>query len=110
MKKIKENTPIYDGNEIEIVFNRSLIPHGIVHISEMLIFGEWQHIVEQMMKAMIETNGMIHVMDMKEFMQFIENAKGSMYQFDDFLVQRAQNFAKHPAIFVETRFLPKENN
>jgi len=66
MKKIKANTPIHDGNEIEIVFNRSLIPHRIVLISEMLIFGEWQHIVEQMMKAMIETNNMIHVMDMKE--------------------------------------------
>jgi hypothetical protein len=109
IKKIKENTPILDENKNEILFNRSLVPHGIVLVSEMLVFGEWEHTIGQMMKAMIETNSMIHVMDMKEFMQFVGNANDSMYQFDHFLVQRAQKFAEHPAIFVETRFLPGKN-
>ena len=110
MKKIAENIPIYDTSGKEILFARTLIPHGIILISEFLPFGEWDEVVISMMNAMIDTNSMIHVMDMKEFMQFIGHARGDKHMFDHFLVQRARYFVENPTMFHRTEFIDRLPN
>jgi hypothetical protein len=107
MKKLAEKTPVYDSIGNEVVFDRDLIPHGIILISELLPFGEWDEIVLSMFKAMIESNSMIHVLDMKEFMQFIGYAKGDKYRFDDFLCQRANHLVQNRTLFQNEKFIDK---
>jgi len=108
-KKITKNTPVYDGNGIEIVFNRQLFPHGIVLVSELLPFGDWDTTVRALIEAMIEGKIWIHVMDMKEFMRFIGYAKESKDQFDYLLTQRIESFVKEPSIFMQAEFLEGDN-
>jgi hypothetical protein len=105
MKKVADNTPISDDEGNQVQFNRKLVPHGIILISEFLQFGEWDEIITSILKAMIESHSMIHVMDMREFMQFIGHAQGDKDRFDHFLVERATHFAQKPTMFVTTKFM-----
>lgn len=107
MKKISENVLVFDSDGKEIHFNRTLIPHGIVLISEFLPFGEWDSIVNEMFEAMLESNSMIHLLDMKEFMQFVGHAQSNKYIFDDFLIQRAAYLFKHRTLFQTSSFIDK---
>jgi hypothetical protein len=107
MKKIAENTPIYDTNSNEILFKKTIVPHGIILISEFFPFGKWTEIFLIVCEAMVESNSMIHVMDMIEFMQFVGYAQGDKDKFDYFLVQRVNNFVKNPTLFQRTIFTDK---
>lgn len=104
-KRIKENEPIYDSAGREISFDRTLLPHGIILISEMLLFGNWDQALYKVLKAMTEFNIWIHVMDLKEFMQFVGYAKGDKNKFDYLLGERIKAFVEKPSFFIQTHFV-----
>ncbi|MGQ7854461.1 hypothetical protein ACUN24_09450 [Pedobacter sp. WC2501] len=104
-KKIIENVPIYDTKGNEIIFDRQLLPHGIILVSELLPFGEWEKTILTLLNAMIEVKIWIHVMDMKEFMRYIGYARDSKDRFDALLTHRIENFVRNPSIFTQTEFV-----
>ena len=107
VKKLTEQQ-VFDEQGNEIVFDKTLLPHCIVLISELLPFGEWEEILKKVLMAMIENRFYLHIMDFRELMQFIGYSQGSKDKFDYFLVQRVQNFIKEPEIFTRAKFVPKD--
>jgi hypothetical protein len=103
-KKVQEGAVVYDRRENELHFDRSICPHCIVLVSELLPFGEWKDVEFSMFKAMMEQRMFLNVMELKEFMQFVGYSKGNKHNLDYFLMQRAQNFVKEPGIHTKTVF------
>lgn len=103
-KKIAENTAIYSSLGISIDFNRGLLPHCIVLISELLQFGDWKDIELRMLKVMIENRIYIHVMDFKEFMKFIKASGGNKDKLDYYLVKRCEDFVACESIHMSANF------
>lgn len=108
-KKITEDFAVYDQSGNEILFNKKLVPHGIILVSELLHFGDWKETVVALQKAMIEGNMIVHLFDMKEFIRFIGYSKDDKHQFDFFLMQRAENFVKSQSVFLASKFVDKSN-
>lgn len=108
-KSIAEEVSVYDRLGEEIFFNKRLVPHGVILVSELLPFGDWKEIVIALQKAMIEGNMMIHIFDMKEFIRFIGYSKGNKDQFDFLLMQRINNFVERQSVFLFSRFVDKSN-
>jgi hypothetical protein len=109
-KKIAENSTIYNQYGIEIHFNKKLVPHGIILVSELLQFGDWTEIVRALQKAINENNIMINLFDMKEFIRFIRYSNGDRHQFDFFLMQRFYNFIECQSIFLTSKFVERSNH
>ena len=113
VKTIANNERIYHAkNSTEIVFNRELLPHGIVLVSELFLFGDWSIIEQKILTTIYEKKVVIHVMDLKEFMKYIGNAKGNKDLLDDLLIKRAEKFVEHMNIHLSlnTQHLPQTEN
>ncbi|MDQ6755320.1 MAG: hypothetical protein M3004_00135 [Bacteroidota bacterium] len=107
-KKITEKVAVYDSKGNEILFNKELIPHCIVLVSELLPFGNWKEIELKMFTAMVENKIYLNVMDFKEFMQQIGMARGSKDRFDYLLIERVKQLTEHQTIHIKIREAPHE--
>ena len=101
-KKITEGVPVFDSKGKEIFFDRKLLPHCIVLVSELLPFGEWQDVVQNMMQAMLNQTMYLNVIDLNEFMYFVGIAQGSKDKLDYFLMRRCENLVGHGDIHAKT--------
>ncbi len=108
-KSITRNTRIYSFEKNEIVFKRTLLPHGIVLVSNLLPFGNWDETIQALLEAMLKVKIYIHVMDMSEFTRFIGYSKGDKNKFDYFLIERIENFVKNPSLAIRTEFVTGVN-
>ena len=88
----------YDSNIIQ--FNKSIIPHCIVLLSELLPFGDWSEIVNEIINVMMNENIFLHVLDLLEFMKYIKMSAGKKEYFDYYLMQRAKAFIENKNIFL----------
>ena len=108
-KKIAENNIVYSSGGDEISFSRNLPACGIVIVSELLSFGNWDDIVKNLLITMSEKNILIHIMDFNEIMQFIGHSKGRRNLFDTYLMKRMEYFLKNPAIITVTKFVQSKD-
>lgn len=104
VKKIAERTPIYDTDGNEVIFNKTLLPHGIVLVSEIFPFGDYKETIAVLLNAMIECKAYIHIMDMKEYMRYVGYSIGDKNNFDYYLIERIENFVKNPTLNARTEF------
>lgn len=103
VKKLAERVAVFDTKDNEIHFNRELLPHCILLVSELLPFGEWKEIEIKMMVAMVENNIYLHVMDLREFMRHIGMARGDKDRLDFLLIERCKSFVEHETIHLKAR-------
>lgn len=108
-KKISKGTPIYDSMGNEIVFDRTILPHGIILVSELLQFGDWDELIPKILKAVLGGKIWIQVMELKEFMRFVGYSFDNKNRLDYLLMQRFENFVKEPSIFTQTQFVDRED-
>ena len=108
-KKIMEKVTISDIDGREISFDKTLLPHCIVLVSELLYFGDWKAIEMQMFRAMIENQMYLNVMDLKEFIKIIKASRGDKDKLDYHLVKRVEGFVKHETILIDSRFITDDN-
>ena len=104
-KKVQEQVAVYDANGNELQFDKSLCPHCVVLVSELLPFGDWKEVEFHILKAMMDQPMFLNVMDLKEFMHFIGHSKGSKHNLDYFLMERAKGFVEEPGIHRKTTFV-----
>jgi hypothetical protein len=100
-KKILEKPPVFDRAGNEIQFDKTLLPHCVVLVSELLPFGDWKVIEMKMFEAMIKVRMYLNVLDLKEFMRFVGMARGSRDRLDYLLIKRVEHFVKHRTIHLE---------
>lgn len=103
VKKLAEKVAVYDIKGREIFFNRELLAHCVVLVSELLPFGEWKEIELKMMVAMVENKIYLHVMDLREFMRYVGMARGNKDRLDYLLIERSKSFLEHETIHIRAR-------
>ncbi|MCF0057681.1 hypothetical protein [Dyadobacter sp. CY356] len=104
-RTITRGQSIFSVDNKEIIFERALLLHGIILVSELLPFGDWKETLNTILQAMLRTKISIHVMDMSEYIKFVGYSKGDKNQFDYFLTQRIENFIKNPSMINNTEFI-----
>ncbi|MEC7753498.1 hypothetical protein [Roseivirga thermotolerans] len=106
-RNIRAGTIIHSKKNQPIEFNRDIIPHCIVLVSELLPFGDWSEIEYLLMKTMIEEKIYLHVMDFREFMNLVKNSSQKKEYFDYYLMERAEAFTKSKSIHMRSNFKRK---
>ncbi len=99
-KNFDNDVDVYDCNSNIIQFNKNIIPHCIVLVSELLAFGDWREIVNEIINVMTNENIFLHVLDLLEFMKYIKMSVGKKEYFDYYLMQRAMSFIENENIFL----------
>jgi hypothetical protein len=107
-KKVTKNYQIVSSNGTEIKFNRNIIPHCIVLVSELLSFGDWKDLEIEIMETMVTENIYLHILDFMEFMNFVKAAGGKKEDFDFYLMRRADKFAEVKTIHFRSKFMKGE--
>lgn len=99
-KKVSSGIDVLDQHNNKIDFDRTMIPHCIVLVSELLPFGDWKNVEYQMMEAMASRGMYLNVLDLREFMLYIGFARGSRERFDVNLIARVEQFVKVQSIHM----------
>ncbi|MDD4761286.1 MAG: nuclease-related domain-containing protein [Bacteroidaceae bacterium] len=99
-KKLDKDVDIFDSNGKIIQFNKNIIPHCIVLVSELLPFGDWKEIVYEMMSVMIKERVYLHVLDLSEFMKYIKISSGKKEYLDFYLMERTKAFIENKSVFL----------
>lgn len=87
-----------DGNVLNIA--RSIPPHCIVLITELMCSGDWEDIVMQMRNAAKETKAFFHLLDLNEFINLLKGSSGNPRLFDSNLLARFELFWKAKNVFI----------
>lgn len=101
IKKIHEGAEIFEYNKEKIEYEKIILPHGIVLVSELLPFGEWKDIEYKMFQAMTETKMYLNVMDFREFMQYIGHARGNRDLLNLMLIERVEQLVENQTIHMK---------
>jgi hypothetical protein len=107
VKKIRKNEVIFDANNKAIEFDRKLLPHCIVLVSDLLSFGNWTPILMKMFETMIAEPMQLHLLDLTEFMRYIGYSKGSRHMFDYLLMERLKELVNHQTVHINLHVLNK---
>jgi hypothetical protein len=103
-KNMERQLKILNNVGLTIEFNRNLVPHCIVLVSDLLAFGNWDDI-ENLINETIKTEKIyLHVMDFMEFTKFLKMSKGKREHFDYYLMERAEQYSKVQNIHMRTDF------
>ena len=87
VRVIKSSQNIVSQSGVQLNFDRQLIPHGVVVISEMIPTVNWLYIAQILMKKSLESSAMLHILDLEELRYLISHSF-SIYHFDYYLTQR----------------------
>ncbi|RZM29067.1 MAG: NERD domain-containing protein [Pedobacter sp.] len=106
-KTLAGGTKIFSAPDREILFDRTFFPNGIVLVSEMFPFGDWDSTIRLVIDTMADCKMFVHVLDLKELLQFIGHSNNDRNIFDDLLMQRVKKFVEHPTLLVRSEFHEK---
>jgi hypothetical protein len=105
---IIRGTDIFSSTDEFIKFNRDIVPHCIVLVSELLPFGDWSEIEKYILTTMSKERFFINVMDLNEFMRIIKYSQGRKEYFDFYLISRVEGFVKTKDIHMQVRMKPDD--
>ncbi len=106
---IKKGLPIFTEAGKKINLDRTLIPHCIVLVSELIHLGNWKEIEEKVMLAMLNEKIYLNVMDYREFMKYLKASCGRKERLDYFLMERAEKFIKNGGqLHMKTSFMKEK--
>lgn len=88
----------------EIRFNRKIVPHGIVVVSEMLPAASWNDIAFKVMQAALDSSSMIQVVDLHELFRLVAASKTPDY-FDHYLMKRFEAVVEQKNALVRVKFV-----
>ncbi|WP_321289027.1 nuclease-related domain-containing protein [uncultured Sunxiuqinia sp.] len=99
-KNIEKGVEIYSpqGNLIE--FERNIVPHCIVLISELIVIGDWTDIENEILETMRKESILLHVMDLREFMKYVKYCNRQKEILDVNLIERIKIFVKTKNIHI----------
>lgn len=100
-RNIKNNKIFNKETGEEIIFNRNLIPHCVIIIDELLPFGEWEHILLEVMETMLKDKSYINILDVIEFMKLVKASASRPHYLDYNLMNRTETFVKTQSLFIK---------
>ena len=100
VKAFKQESTLLDikGNKINV--DRSIPPHCIVLITELMTCGDWDEITQQMLDAMQQTGAFFHLLDLREFIVLLKQSSGDPKLVDYNLMERCKLFIEKKSVFI----------
>lgn len=108
-RSLDNDIDIFDSKNNIIEFNKKIIPHCIVLVSELLPFGDWNEIIDEIFDVIMKENIFLHVMDLLEFMKYVKISSGKKEYLDYYLMEREKTLIENKSIFLVAR-IRKANN
>jgi hypothetical protein len=108
-KKVASGVVIYDQKGGVIDFDRTIVPHCIVLVSELLPFGNWTEIENKMISAMKEQRMCLNVMDLRELTTYIALSQGNKNRLDASLLDRVKQFVQFKDIHMRVAIQKQED-
>lgn len=106
IRKIRAGNKITTKDGIEIEFDRNIVPHGVVLISELVPFGNWDKVVFETIKLIKDSKSMIHILDLRELTVLVSFSRDENV-FDYNLMERWNGFIQVRDVFIRMR--PESN-
>lgn len=103
-KNLDKGEEIYDSKGRPIKFDRNIIPHCIVLVSELFPFDDWQDIFIESCKAMIDEKIYLHILSLGELATFLKAAKGRKEHFDYLLMLRSEAILEAKTLLINPVF------
>lgn len=96
----KQESTLFDikGNKINV--DRSIPPHCIILITELMTCGDWDTITQQMLDAMQQTGAFFHLLDLREFIVLLKQSSGDPKLVDYNLMERCKLFTEKKSVFI----------
>lgn len=108
-KAFARDDVIFKANGDELIVDRTLPPHCIVLITELMHWGDWEEIVNQLMEAMKRTGTFFNLLDLHELIALLKVSSGKAELFDYNLMKRCKLFVEKQSVFIRiqpSRSLP----
>lgn len=96
----KRGETLFDAKGNEIYVDRSIPPHCIILITELMICGDWDNITKQLIEAMEETGALFHLLDLREFITLLKQSSGDPKLIDYNLLERCKFFVEKKSVFI----------
>ena len=106
IRVIRSNQKVVSKSGSELSFDRQIVPHGIVVISEMLPFIKCREVTYALIEAAKESSSMLHIIDLGELWNLVSYSS-SVYHFDYCLMQRFEAVVNTENAFVRTKFIER---
>jgi hypothetical protein len=103
IRVVRKNQKITSNFGVELNFNRQIVPHGVVVISEMMPSIDWERISKTLIEESLESSAMLHIVDLEELKNLIAHSN-SIDHFDYYLMQRFEAMVRRENAFMRTRF------
>jgi len=102
-KAFARNDRIFEASGSELIVNRTLPPHCIILITELMHWGDWEEIVNQLMEAMKQTGTFFHLLDLHEFIALLKGSSGKAELLDYNLMERCKLFVEKQSVFIRSQ-------
>lgn len=103
-KSIHRGLEIYSSDGRKIDFDRNIIPHGIVLLSEMLPAVSWDNVMFELAQASLKSKVILHVLDLRELARLVGGSKTTNI-LDYYLLQRSDQVTKTKNVLVRVNFI-----
>ncbi len=94
---------IFEANGMEFAVNRTQPPHCIILITELMNWGDWREIADQLYEAMIQTGAFFHLLDLRELITLLKGSSGNVELLDYNLIQRCRLCAEKRSVFIRSQ-------
>lgn len=101
-KAFLKGAKIYNSQGNEIIVDRTIPPHCIILITELMNSGNWDTIVNHLIEAMKSTGAFFSVIDLQELMTILKLCSGDPKLIDYNLMKRCELSVKKKSIHVRT--------
>ena len=97
---------IFDASGTELHVKRKQRPHCIVLITELMHWGDWSEIENQLMEAMRSTDAFFHLLDLRELIALLKGCSGKAELIDYNLMERCKLFVEKGNILIRSQRAP----
>ncbi len=103
---VKSGNDVYDskGNIINIVRDKPF--HCVILITEMMHWGDWEKIEQEIMQAMKSTGSFFNLVDLREFITLLKGSSGRAELLDYNLIERCKSFVKCGSVHLRSQIAP----
>ena len=101
VKSLKSGDVLFDINGSQIIIDRSIPPHCIILITELMPFGDWNDITNQLIDAAKKTGAFFHLLDFSEFITLLKQSSGNPELIDYNLMNRFKLFLEKKSVFIK---------
>ena len=102
-KVLQTNQTIFDSKDNEIIFNKGIVPHCIVLVSDIFPLGNWRELEELILNTIKHEKFFLNVMELTDFLKHIKLCSGKKEIFDYNLMKRTELFSSNKTIHIKTR-------